>query len=75
MFPWFDDDTLDMKDSTFGSCRRTDAAACWCCTIELNETPSCASVPPMMRPVSSLGKKPFGILTKRTSVSARTTIE
>ena len=54
-----------MNASTLGSRATMAAAARWCSTIDAKEMSCGASTKPMIRPVSSLGRNPFGIATKR----------
>ena len=71
--PWFivPPPTVDMKWSTYGSCRNTSATASWWSRIASNELPSIVSVLPWICPVSSVGMNPLGTTTKRTAVAAR----
>ena len=76
--PWFElsrPPTLDMTASTFGFLAMI--SAIWACfsAIAGNEMPCAPSVKPKTWPMSSLGRKPFGILTKSHAVSASTTAE
>ena len=57
-----------MKDSTFGSCATIAISAFWCGTIASKEVPSAASVMTESRPVSSIGKSPFGTSLKSQTV-------
>jgi hypothetical protein len=50
-----------MNDSTLGSCATIAASSRWCGTIASKEVPSADSVITEMRPVSSVGKSPFGL--------------
>jgi hypothetical protein len=58
----------DMKESTAGSAWTIAARARWRGTIASNEVPSAASVLIEIRPVSSVGKSPFGTARKSQTV-------
>ena len=62
-----DDDTR--RDVGIAQQRRR-RARCWSSIIVANETSGAASVTPMMSPVSSTGKKPFGTWSASTTVIA-----
>ena len=61
--------TDDMSASTAGLCRTMSAISCWCRTIESKEMSWLASVNPMICPVSSVARKPLGMIQKKTPVT------
>ena len=77
MRPWLEDalgppaPIEDIISSTFGSCRTIAATCCWWAAIAAKDVPSAVSVLALMRPVSSLGMKPFGTNRNRATVPTR----
>ena len=61
-----DDDTV----ATSGSARMTSTTSCWSSIMRWNDTSGAASVTPLIVPVSSIGKNPFGTWIASTTVSA-----
>ncbi len=59
----------DMNAATFGFAATMAAAFCWCSFIASNEVSCAASVMQKIWPVSSSGKKPFGIHTNKNTVA------
>ena len=63
--------TVDMTDITSGSRRMISASADWRATMASNEASSGPTVEPWICPISSDGKKPFGIAWKRIAVTTK----
>ncbi len=60
----------ETTEATAGSCCTTLFAACCNAAIWVKDVSCAASVMPMMMPVSWVGKKPLGMITYSTTVSA-----
>ena len=65
------DPTLEKNASTFGSWRTMALRTFWCSTMLLNEIPSAASVKEKTCALSSLGRKPIGMIRNSATVATR----
>ena len=67
--------TTELKLSTSGSLRRSSSSECCASTMPWKEMPCSASVVALMKPMSSVGRKPLGMIAPSQAVASRSSRE